>query len=146
ALDDNPNLRDAPGYKDSHSIDVRTAADGSFSVLGLPGRGLIAATTASRQQAGRYLMAVGADDIRGRREDGNFITHPNICHSSHFNTLAEVNPAGEAESIVCDLVFDPGKTVTGTIVDPDGLPVTGASIDSVFGVWFKVENLPTAQF
>jgi hypothetical protein len=47
---------------------------------------------------------------------------------------------------VRDIVLDPGRTVTGTIVDPDGRPVTGAKIDSVFGVWFHVKDLPTAQF
>jgi RNA polymerase sigma factor (sigma-70 family) len=146
AFDGNPYLREAPGYRDSHSIDVRTAKDGTFTVLGLPGRGLVAAKTANREREGHYLMAVGADGIKGRRKDGNFITHPNICDAPHYNTLVEVNPARDARSMTRDLVLDPGKTVTGTIVDPDGKPVKGATIDSMFGVWLLVNDLATAQF
>jgi RNA polymerase sigma factor (sigma-70 family) len=146
AFDDNAHLREAPGYRDSHSIEIRTGADGSFTLLGLPGRGLVAARAADSGQEGRYLMAVGADKIRGRREDGNFITHPNICDSSRYNTLAEVNPARGAEAIARDVVLQPGKTVTGTIVDEGGRPVKGASIAAVFGVGFRVKGLPTAQF
>jgi hypothetical protein len=60
--------------------------------------------------------------------------------------LVEVNPARDAESMVRDLVLDPGKTVTGTIMDPNGKPVKGVNIDSVFGVSFRMKGLPTAQF
>jgi hypothetical protein len=142
----NPNLREAPGYRDSHSVEVRTGEDGSFTVLALPGRGLIAAKVADREQEGRYLMAVGADKIQGRREAGDFITHPHICDPSRYNTVVEVNPPKGAESMVRDIVLESGNTVTGTILDPDGRPVQGASIDSAFGVWFHVKDLPTAQF
>jgi hypothetical protein len=124
---------------------VRTGEDGSFTLLGLPGRGLIATKAADREQQGRYLMAVGADDIQGLRE-GRFVTHPHICDATLYNTLVEINPPKDAESIVCDVVLDPGKSVSGTILDPDGRPLKGASIDSVFGVWYHVKDLPTAQF
>jgi len=146
AFDDNANLREAPGYRDSHSIDVQTGADGSFTVIGLAGRGLIAAKAADRAQQGHYLMAVGADVIKGPRDADSFITHPNICHIPGYNTLVEVDPARDAESIMCNIALDHGKTVTGTIVDPDGDPVKGASIDSMFGVWLSMKDLPTAQF
>jgi RNA polymerase sigma factor (sigma-70 family) len=146
AFGDNPNLREAPGYRDSHSLKVRTGEDGSFAVLGLPGHGLIAAKAADQEKEGRYIMAVGADKIKGRREHDDFITHPYICNASRYNTLVEVYPPKGAESIVEHIVFHTGKTVTGTIVDPDGRPMQGASIDSAFGVWFHVKDLPAAQF
>jgi RNA polymerase sigma factor (sigma-70 family) len=146
AFDDNPNVRQTPGYRDSHSIDVQTGPDGSFTLLGLAGRGLIAARAADRDQQGRYLMAVGADEIKGRRKEGDFVTHPNICDAPLYNTLVEVNPAEDAESLRRDVVLDPGNTVTGSVVGPDGKPVQGVSIDSVFGVWLHEKDLPTAQF
>jgi hypothetical protein len=150
AFEDNPNLRQTPGLladrRGNVYGEVRTSEDGSFTLLGLPGQGLLAAKAADRQQEGRYLMGQGADAIKGQRFGDSFATQPRGCDPAEFNTLAEVNPDKDAESIVLDLALDPGKTVTGTIVDPDGRLVKGASIDSVRGVWYKVKDLPTAEF
>jgi hypothetical protein len=88
---DNPNLRETPGYRDRYSVEVRTGEDGSFTVVGLPGRGIIAARAADREREGRYLMAAGADKIKG-------------CDFSTYNTVIEVNPPKGAKSIVRDLL------------------------------------------
>jgi RNA polymerase sigma factor (sigma-70 family) len=146
AFSDNPHLREAAGFRNSDSDQTRTAKDGSFSLVGLPGRGLLAVKAADRQD-GRYLMAVGADEIKGPRWGGDhFDTEPSALRTAEFNTLVEVNPAKDAESIVRDVVLDPGKTVTGTIVGPDGKPVKGVDVDHVGGVWFHEKDLPTAEF
>jgi RNA polymerase sigma factor (sigma-70 family) len=150
AFMDNPHLRETPGLLSDRRANshggVRTAKDGSFTLLALPGRGLIAAKAADMEEEGRYIMALGADQIKGPQKGDSFRTEPHTCDASHFNTLAEVNPAKDAESMVCNLVLDPGRTVTGTIVDPDGQPVKGARIDSLGGIWFQEQDLPTAQF
>jgi hypothetical protein len=92
-------------------------------------------------------MAVGAEEIKGPRWHGDhFDTEPSPLRLAEFNTLVEINPAKDAESIVRDVVLDPGKTVTGTIVDPDGKPVKGVDVDHVGGVWFHEQDLPTADF
>ncbi len=144
AFVDNPEAR---ALRDCEYIEVRTADDGSFTLLGLPGRGLLAAKAADLEQEGRYVMAAGADRIKGPLfGEDNYNTEPSAIDPREFNTLAEINPAGGAGSVVRDLVLDPGKTVTGTFVDPDGKPVKGVSIDNVRGVWFNVKDLPTAQF
>jgi hypothetical protein len=150
AFRDNPHLRETPGLLSDRRANshggVRTAKDGSFTLLGLPGRGLVAAKAADRKEEGRYIMALGADQIRGPRKGDSFSTEPHTCDAPQFNTLVAVNPAKDAGSIVCNFVLDPGQTVTGTIVDPDGRPVNGARIDSIGGVWFQVQDLPTAPF
>src|SRR5207244_1662890 len=137
AFADNPYLKEASRLRDIDNIETRTAADGFFALVGLPGRGLLAAKAADREAEGRYVMAAGADEIKGPHwGEDHFDTEPQPCNPSEFNTLVEVDPAKDAEPIVRDLVLDPCKTVTGTIVDPDGQPVKGASLDGERGVRF----------
>jgi RNA polymerase sigma factor (sigma-70 family) len=146
AFYDNPHLKEAPGFRNSEEVEARTTKDGSFTLVGLPGRGLLAVKAADRKE-GRYLMACGADRIKGPRFDrDHFNTEPSACNPAEFNTLVALDPARDAGSIVQNLVLDPGKTVTGTIVDPDGKPVTGVRFDGAVRDWFNRGDLPTAQF
>jgi RNA polymerase sigma factor (sigma-70 family) len=146
AFADNAYLKEAAGFSDSEEIVVRTAADGSFTLLGLPGQGVVVAAVADFTQAGRYLMACGLDQVKGKRYGNDLDTVPTLCDPRQYNALVEVRPARDARSIIQDIVFDPGRTVSGTIVGPDGKPVTGVTIDSAFGVWFEAKDLPTATF
>jgi RNA polymerase sigma factor (sigma-70 family) len=148
AFADNPFLKEAAGYRDGDSdrAQVRTAADGSFTLLGLPGPGLVAAKATDPEDEGRYLTGLGADAIHGPRNRDSFDTEPYGRDPFEFHALAAVCPAREATAVVCDLVLDPGRTVTGTLVDPDGKPVSGAGIEVVRGSGFRVKELPTAAF
>jgi hypothetical protein len=146
SFSDNSYLKEAPGFSDSDEIVARTAADGSFTLLGLPGQGVVVAAVADFTQAGRYLMARGLDQVKGKRYGHDLDTVPTLCDPKQYNALVEVRPARDARSIIQDIVFDPGRTVSGTIVGPDGKPVTGVTIDSAFGVWFEAKDLPTATF
>jgi RNA polymerase sigma factor (sigma-70 family) len=149
AFANNPHLKEAPGFRhsDSDLVEVRTAEDGSFTLLGLPGPGLLAVKAADREEEGHYVTGAGADAIRGPRWGADhFDTEPSAFDPSAFNALVQVNPAQDAASIVCDVVLDPGQTVTGTIVDPDGKPVKGASIDAIQSVRLHMKDLPTAEF
>jgi RNA polymerase sigma factor (sigma-70 family) len=130
-LGDNPNLAAAPG---ATFDEVQTKGDGTFRFAGLPGR---AAVTAQSFAAG-YLPDVGGDKIKGLRDTFQVF---------RFNTAAEVNPEKGAESVTCDLTLDPGRTLTGTVVGPDGKPLTGVRVTGCRGqgVW---EELPekSAEF
>jgi hypothetical protein len=62
----------------------------------------------------------------------------------------EVNPAKDAESMTCNLTVDPGKTLTGTVLAPDGKPLAGARPFGLLsyyndGYW-ENEALKTANF
>jgi RNA polymerase sigma factor (sigma-70 family) len=141
----NPHLRDAPGFAGSSGTISWTGDDGAFTLVGLPGRGLVAARDVDPD---RFIAAAGADRIAGADARGLFRTHPHICMPINYHTLVEVNPAKGAEGVTCNVALDPGKTITGLIVGPDGKPVEGVSIE---GSWrmphaYRQEVLPTARF
>jgi RNA polymerase sigma factor (sigma-70 family) len=124
---------DSPG-----DLRARTAKDGSFSLVGLPGRGLLAAKAASGDGR-QYLTAVGADAIPGL-ERGRFITFPFTCDAGSHNTVVEIKPLKETALLVQDIEIDPGKTVTGKFVGPDGEPVAGVHVGG------SSQDFPTAEF
>ena len=118
---DNPHRAAARGL---HGGEVRTRPDGSFELEGLPGRGLVAA----RALKDHYLVGQGADKIAGAdAAQGWFHTDPHICHPEQFHTIAEIAPAQDAGSMTCDLSLDPGITLVGTVVGPDGKPLAGCT-------------------
>ena len=69
---DNPHRAEASRL---HGGEVRTRPDGSFELVGLPGRGLVAA----RAVKDHYLVGQGADRIAGADGHGWFQTDPHIC-------------------------------------------------------------------
>jgi hypothetical protein len=64
-----------------------------------------------------------------------------------YNTVVEINPAKDAQSVRCDIVLDPGRTLSGKVLGPDGRPLAGARIGgrSDAGDW-AYEPLRTAAF
>jgi hypothetical protein len=142
---DNPHMREAPGFRGTDSIVTSSGDDGSYTLIGLPGRGLI---TAQHGDQDRYITDAGREAIQGADARGHFVTYPHICMPNRYHALVEINPARDAEAVTCDVTLDPGKTITGTLVGPDGQPVTKVSIK---GSWqmprsYQQDNLPTAEF
>src|SRR5262249_44275573 len=80
-----------------------------------------------------YLVGVGADRINGRTRRGDFITWPYIVDPPTHNTLVGLDLARDARFVTCNLVLDPGKTVRGTVVDPDGKPISGVIVKGPWG-------------
>jgi hypothetical protein len=79
----------------------------------------------------RYLWGVGAEKIKAPRQDiGGGIevldTHPFMCQIWNQSTVVEIDPKPSDESITCNLVVVPGRTLKGTELGPDGKPLTGA--------------------
>jgi RNA polymerase sigma factor (sigma-70 family) len=121
---DNPHRLEVPHWTTDYYL--QTEDDGTFQVVGLPGRGLIVA----RGWGDHYRMGIGADRIEGkdtRNRDVTFLlTAPGLCETNTFHTYVEVNPAKGAESVTCEVVLDPGTMPHGTVVAPDGKPLAGA--------------------
>jgi RNA polymerase sigma factor (sigma-70 family) len=141
AFADNPHYQ-AGGVLWGLSFHTPTAPDGSFTLVGLPGRGLLAAKSTyleGFEEQKPYLKDVGAANIKGPIQ-----THLGPWMVMQFNTVVEINPAQDAESIHQDIALHPPKTVTGTVVGPDGKPLAGVYVNGLGGN--RVANLPTAAF
>jgi protocatechuate 3,4-dioxygenase beta subunit len=145
AFEDNPNLEKV--HRSWNSQAVSSKKDGSFALAALPGRGIVAARTDDMRR-GAYLYGKGASAIAGLNAQfgGSFMTSPGICVSGRFDALVGVEPGAKADSVDCDLQLDPGKTVKGTVLDPDGKPLTGVSISGPFWSYVSMRDLPSAVF
>jgi hypothetical protein len=132
-FEDNPFRKEAAGLTFEDNMRNR-AEDGTFRFVTLPGRGVVAA----RGWPQHYVTNVGADRIKGL--DRLTLHEP-------YNTVVEINPVKDAQSVRCDIVLDPGRTLTGTVHDPEGRPLAGVRVAGLgeAGDWER-ELLPTAAF
>src|SRR5262249_9094834 len=123
---DNPSLKGLPRSWSSQVVSSKK--DGSFALAALPGRGIVTAKTHAIPRS-TYLPGKGADAIAGLDERlGGFPTVPHVCFPGQFENLTGIELGADAGSANCDLQFDPGRTIKGTILDPDGKPLAGAKI------------------
>jgi RNA polymerase sigma factor (sigma-70 family) len=143
ALLRNPNLRDHPGFDGTFLFkrDGRTKADGSYRVVGIPGPGLVVV-----QAGAGYLLSGERDDAEGA---GNkpLYTSPYHLWGMSTNALAPIDPAQGADRVTRDVALDPGETLHGTLVGPDGKPRTGVRAYGLTGNggWER-DALETAEF
>jgi hypothetical protein len=124
AFGDNPALDAFPNFKRGSQITrvVIPGSDGRFTIPALPGHGLLTA----RAPEDGYLHGLGAEAIKDfDRRLGAARTYPFHCPASDQHVLAEINPAPGMEELAIELQVDPGRTVTGSVVGPDGQPVRG---------------------
>ncbi len=118
-----------------------TRPDGTYRVLGLPGRGIVAARALHLV----YRKGVGASAIPGISKSGALPTlRPD--NIDWEDSLKEIDPPAGTQAITCDLPLDPSGRVRLTLIDPAGKPVenaayvcsspmhTGASSKSTFDV------------
>ncbi|HJZ90281.1 MAG TPA: carboxypeptidase-like regulatory domain-containing protein, partial [Gemmataceae bacterium] len=139
---DNPNLK---GMHRVWWIRTTTAADGTYQLVGLPGRGLITANL-DELRRGRCVVGAGAEGIKGYEMKGQgFPTVPEMAFPSLVNRLAEVDAKADGQN-VCDITITTGKTVKGALVDPDGKPLVGVRINGALGSDVHLPALPKAEF
>jgi RNA polymerase sigma factor (sigma-70 family) len=138
---DNPHLKEAPGFTTPMHQETY-AEDGRFRLVGLPGRGLIAAWAADN----RYRLGAGAEKVKEFNNSFLQLT-PHWVSARHTHGVAEVNPAVGAESVSVEIALDPGRTLAGTVLGPDGKPLAGALVGGLdeYTRWTD-EPLPTAAF
>jgi hypothetical protein len=141
AFRDNPHLDDYPNFKRGSQLTylLIPGDDGRFTIPALPGHGLIT----GRAAEDGYLHGVGADSIKGYDAQLQaFHTFPFVCSKADRHVLAEINPAPGAD-VTLELEVDPGRTVAGTIVDPDSEPVAAGVEIRTLDVFQTPERLPS---
>jgi hypothetical protein len=112
------------GHIDGYQQRYVSKSDGTFRLVGLPGRAIVGAVVYSGK---RYRMGAGAESIKGMDENGGFPTAFNPFNASRLfpTSMKEINPAEGAETVHVDIELDPGAKVHLRVVDPRGKPVAG---------------------
>ena len=123
ALDNNPHVRDHPGFDGTipPTWGIATKEDGSYRVVGLPGPGMIAVF-----YTGRHLLAGDRDDEYGAKETIVFTFPRQLGLLINYTALARIDPAVSDQAVKRDVALDPGWTFTGALQGPDGKPLVGA--------------------
>ena len=115
-----PELDRFPGLDRSIPSWDRTDADGRYEVVALPGRGLLTVVATGAQMITRDFEGMEGYDPKHQQ----FNTTSSIGNLLSSNIVRPIQPeAGSSPTI--DLTIDPGASVTGTLVDPAGQPLTG---------------------
>ncbi len=152
AFTTNPSVKEAPDFRFAAEENrFPCDRDGNYRLVGLPGRGLVAARAAGLQDDKRYRFGVGADRIAGlstRPGSDTVSTVPVLVSAKNFHTLAEVNAPEGAGDVVCNVQLDPGRTVKGNIVGPDGASLTGCQVSGLADYYTRWETLKrdTSEF
>jgi RNA polymerase sigma factor (sigma-70 family) len=156
-LSGNKHVHDLPG-KDIHemgSMSYQLDADGRFRFVAPPGLGIITFQAyAHRGMEKPYPPAriLAADRtkpyLRSRPGFGDvYLSNRGGIHPLMGNHAYRViEPEVGAESLTADIQLDPGKTVAGKVVGPDGQPFPGATITGLSGTFDVPTTLSNAAF
>ncbi len=143
----NPFAQATPEYDrqnfDGYQQRYKIAADGSYRLVGLPGKAIVGATVGYAP----YPQGQGAEDIEGADERGWFPTYrvgvgPGPKHPTIF---AEVDIAEAAESFELNFQLDSGKKIAIAMTDPAGEALEGVKVQGHerFSWW---KEIPDATF
>ena len=132
---DNPHRDDYPGFDYPRiSFPLQAGDDGSFRIVGIPGRGIVGA----RKGNEGYRIGLGADQFADEIQGGLLPTMPANCGPSNFNMVVEVDIPEDAEVFSCEIPIDPGHWVEVRPVGPDGAPKAGFwafGMADVYAAW-----------
>jgi hypothetical protein len=125
AMRDNPHVPKYPGFRECvYETHVYTDGSGRFTIAALPGQGMLGVRATSE----RYLMGVGAEAIRGKDPNASLPALPGFPFANNYNVVARFDAESGTDPVSLDLQLDPGRSVSVTVVDPDGKPVPGCRV------------------
>jgi protocatechuate 3,4-dioxygenase beta subunit len=140
-MTENPHRKEVPGFFNRFITDqLYTDEKGFFRVVGLPGPGVLAV----RGMGSDYLLA---NQVDGGDKLDNLDTRPFVISIISYHRLVPINPPKDATSHKAKVILDPGLRLTGTLLDPDGKPLTGVLVygSHPWGAWHH-GPLKTAEF
>jgi RNA polymerase sigma factor (sigma-70 family) len=156
ALRDNPHWARLPGfpakgnrYHPNPGWHAPSMADGSFRLVVPPGRGFLVAHI--QYQSDKFIPAgVPPKERPGAPADAlsvHYDTVPFELFPQNFPAVRPVDIAPGSESMTCDLTVDSGVVRTGTVRDPEGQALSGASmIGETYRDTFRFLPLEGSQF
>ncbi len=129
AYDDNPHLKASPGFTWARNYPILTGKDRTFHLVAFPGPGVLAASVSpGGKNRSTYVMAAGLDQFKHARDPRILPTQPSLAAPSNYQVLAEIDPAPGTVSLTRDLVLEIGRSLTLTLLDPEGKPLRGTLI------------------
>jgi RNA polymerase sigma factor (sigma-70 family) len=132
ALSDNKFKKEAG---DNLSLQSSTNVDGRFRLVTIPGPGVLVAQVHGTRETSngvrlhpypvvRYKLAEFDAETRKR-------VNPTDIRLQFANACKVLDLKEGGDAVSCDLVVDPGKTLTVKVQDPDGKPLAGAIASGV---------------
>jgi hypothetical protein len=115
-LSSNPH-RSAVANRAGPTSSVRVQTDGSYRLVVLPGPGVVCVAASPRDS-----YAAAAVDGRG------IAAAAGVLCVEKYNALSPINPDEGADPLVLDFALQPGRTLRGTLLSPDGRPLTGVKV------------------
>ena len=162
-LEGNKHFAALPGKDDSlfGGLGHRTEKDGSYSLLALPGPGIIYVRAEVENNPYTEAALDPADRSKAAStnpEEGLGVTFLGVggidLHLWGHNACRIIDPTPDAQSLKCDFFFDRGRTRMGSVLDPEGKPLTGVRVrglaalgdaETLAGSSFKAIALNPAQ-
>jgi protocatechuate 3,4-dioxygenase beta subunit len=150
----NPNTRDG-----SRESSATTAADGAFTLVVLPGPGLLAVATYSSDF--KYMSAqVTLKEMKESYKDwadpgGNSEQFLLVAAGGNaarglvqenYNAIVLIEPDAKADKLTREVALQPARTVKGSVAGADGKPLAGVTIFGLGPNLFGSETLKTADF
>jgi hypothetical protein len=110
---DNPHLKEYPEFSRVSVNMGPVEKDGSFAVAVVPGRGLIC------------VRATDDRFVRAQFDRGTGET-PILLQFATFHAIVPIDASEkDSKSLLCDIVLDTGRTLSGRVSGPDGAPMSG---------------------
>jgi RNA polymerase sigma factor (sigma-70 family) len=139
---DNPHQEAYPAFRGSMRQNVHfVGRDGAFRFVAFPGPSVLVANAIG----GDYIQGAGIDALKHGPQDRHLPTYPVEVSPRQYNVVAEIEPAPGTVSMSRDLAVVRGRSLTITVLDPDGKPVSGNEVEILgndMGYWEK-DSLPS---
>jgi protocatechuate 3,4-dioxygenase beta subunit len=154
-LADNKFFKDLPGSDWFRMVSQShvTEKDGSYSLLVLPGTGVIKVRAEPPEKNPYVQVALDPADYKraySTKTEGmgqSFLSAAgHIEHLFGHNAYRVIDPDARTAAYTCNFELDKGRTLKGEVLDPDGKPLAGATAGGLTPVWGRNVDLKEATF